>query len=351
VFQGLYIDSDRNVTLKEDKIPPLGESQVRIRTEFAAVKHGTEFTLFSGESPFERHRFDSDLRLFVPRDEEQQAKSPAPPGGRFAGNTAVGVVTEVGPGVTAFQPGDRVYAYGAACEVLTKAESAVHLLDPPLTATDAVCIDPAIFALGAVRDGRVGLGDNVVVFGLGAIGLLVVQMVRLAGCLGIVAVDPIEKRRTLAQEFGAGLTLDPTSCDIAREVRRYLGRGADIAIEASGSYKALAQAMRSVQQCARVVTIGYYRGKDTEMELGMEWHHNRLEMICSLPAWGNPPRDYPVWTERRLHRTAEELFRRRALLSESIVDPVVDFADSARAFLEVYQNPAQAIKLGMRFPT
>jgi len=98
-FRGLHLDSDQTVTLKEGQAPPLRENQVRIRTEFAAIKHGTEFTLFSGESPFESQRFDPDLRLFVPRD-EAEAKSATPPSGRFAGNTAVGVVTEVGDAVT-----------------------------------------------------------------------------------------------------------------------------------------------------------------------------------------------------------------------------------------------------------
>jgi len=176
-------------------------------------------------------------------------------------------------------------------------------------------------------------------------------MVHRAGCLGIVAIDPIAKRRTLAEQFGAEITLDPTACDVAVEVRRCLGQGADVAIEASGSYKALKQAMRSVQQCARVLTLGYYRGKDTEMELGMEWHHNRLEMIGSLPAWGNPPRDYPLWTEKRLYRTVVEMFRRRILVSECIVDPIVDFEDSARAFQDIYRDPTRAIKLGIRFPS
>src|SRR5690242_4221251 len=103
-FRGLHIDHDRNVLLKEGRVLPLGENQVRIRTEFAAIKHGTEFTLYSGESPFEKLRFDSELRLFIPR-EGSGAKSPAPPSGRFAGNPAVGVGPEVGDAVTSFQLG------------------------------------------------------------------------------------------------------------------------------------------------------------------------------------------------------------------------------------------------------
>lgn len=188
-----------------------------------------------------------------------------------------------------------------------------------------------------------------VVFGLGAIGLLLVQMLARAGCLQVIAVDPLVKRRDLARRYGAGLTLDPTQGDVALEIRRHLGQGADIAMEASGHYAGLAEAIRSVRQCGRILTLGYYKGKDSHLELGAEWHHNRLEMICSLPAWGNPLRDYPLWDEARLSQTITQFFLNRALTSDGILDPIAPFADAAQAFLDVYHDPSQAIKLGIRF--
>jgi threonine dehydrogenase-like Zn-dependent dehydrogenase len=128
-----------------------------------------------------------------------------------------------------------------------------------------------------------------------------------------------------------------------------LGQGADIAIEASGHYKALAAAIRAVRNCARIVTLGFYKGKDTELELGAEWHHNRLELIGSMPVLGNPLRDYPGWDLQRLSRTLIALLSNKSLTSRGVVDPIVDFADAARAFLEIYENPVNAIKLGIRF--
>ena len=343
MYKGLYVDKPQSVVLKEDWEPELQANQVRIRSEFAAIKHGTIFHLFSGKAPHEDRRFDPELRLFVQQDHPEGFVH------RFVGDMAVGIVTETGSTTTKVKTGDRVYCYGPVCEVLTKAESEVELLPPSLSELDAVCLDPSQFALAAVRDARVGVGDNVVVFGLGAIGLFVVQLLSLSGCLNIIAVDPIEKRRQLASKFGAGILLDPTQCDVAMEIRKQLGQGADIAIEASGHYKALAGAIRAVRNCARIVTLGFYKGKDTELELGAEWHHNRLELIGSMPVWGNPLRDYPGWDLQRLSRTLIALFSNKSLTSQGVVDPIVDFADSARAFLEIYENPVNAIKLGIRF--
>ncbi|GLV55786.1 alcohol dehydrogenase [Dictyobacter sp. S3.2.2.5] len=347
MFKGLYVDKPESVVVLEEQEAELQANQVRIQTEFAAVKHGTEFHLFSGQSPHAEKRFDAGLRLFVPTSEQERARESARRSS--VGNTAVGRVIEVGSAVTKFKAGDRVYCYGPAWELVTKAESDVEPLYEPMTPQDAVCLDPALYAFVAVRDARARLGDVAVVFGLGAIGLFVVQMLKLSGCLHVIAVDPIEKRRLLAERYGADLTFDPTQCDAGMEIRKVLGQGADIAIEASGNYKALSGAMRAVRNCARIVTLGYYKGRDTELELGAEWHHNRLELIGSMPVWDNPLRDYPLWDNERISRTLIELFCQKRLISDGIVDPVVNFDDAAAAFLAIYRDPTHAIKLGIRF--
>lgn len=344
--RGLYIDAPQHVTLREYEDAPLSDNEVRVNVTFAAIKHGTIFHLFSGESPFQDRRFDRDLRLFVP-------KEPDAPGTnfmhQFVGDSAVGTVSEVGAAVTRVRPGDRVYCYGPICETLTKDESALYPLPAEMSEADAVCMDPAFYAASAVRDARIGLGDHVVVSGLGAIGLFVVQLLARSGALSVIAVDPIEKRRTLAAQLGATATLDPTGGDVALAVRRLVGAaGADVAIEASGNYRALRDTMRVVGQCARVVTLGYYKGNAAPLELGAEWHHNRLELIGSMPVWQNPMRDYPRWDEARMRRVLETLFTNGQLQSSMITDPVVDLATLPEAFMSIYHDPHDAIKLSAR---
>ena len=346
--RGLYVDQPEHVTLASYEEPALQANQVRIRSEFAAIKHGTIFHLFSGESPFQDQRFDRELRLFV----KQDATDTRPGGllGQFVGNMAVGTITEIGSAVETFQPGDRVYCYGPIAETVTKAAAEVHPLPIEMSPEDAVCLDPALYAYGAVRDARITLGDNAVVTGLGAIGLFVVQMLVRSGCLNVIAVDPLEQRRALAERLGARHAIDPTQTDVGLAVRRYLGQGADVAIEASGNYRALYAAMRAVEQCARIVTLGYYKGTHSHVPFGAEWHHNRLELISSMPVWDNPSREHPLWDLARLEQTVLAFFLRGWLSSDGIVDPIVAFEDAAEAFMTAYRDPSQAVKLGVRFP-
>lgn len=53
MYRGLYVDKPQSVLLREEQELPLRPHQLRIRTRFAAIEHGTEFHIFSGESPFQ----------------------------------------------------------------------------------------------------------------------------------------------------------------------------------------------------------------------------------------------------------------------------------------------------------
>ncbi len=339
----LFSDKPENLDYREFTPGPVATGDVIIATEFGAIKHGTEFFLFSGKSPFTNLEFDMNQRMFVPSVKEEGPFVYRP------GNMAVGTITEIGSGVTEFAEGDKVYCYSSLKQSITINAAKIKKLPKEMSASDAVCTDPSWFAFGAVRDARVRVGDTAVVVGLGAIGLLAVQFLKLSGCVEILAFDPIEKRRKLAEKFGATFTADPLAEDAGVATHRHLGRGADVALEISGSYAGLQSAMKSVAMCGRVVTVGFYKGNPAAIQLSMEWHHNRLELISSMPDWENPDRDYPLWDKARLQNTIIRLFCEKKLSSQGIVDPLVDFSKAKDAYLEVYKNPNSSVKLGVTF--
>ena len=122
-----------------------------------------------------------------------------------------------------------------------------------------VFTDPARFALAAVHDAQIKLGDRVAVFGMGAIGLLALQMARLNGARQVLAIDPIAQRRTLAKQVGADIVIDPSACDAGLAIKEATGgHGVDVALEISGIYSALQHAIRCVQREGTVVTASYY---------------------------------------------------------------------------------------------
>ena len=146
--------------------------------------------------------------------------------------------------------------------------------------------DPARFALAAVHDAAIKLGDRVAVFGLGAIGLLALQMARLNGAVQVIALDPIPGRLVKAEELGADLALNPTDCDAGRAIKEATGgHGVDVALEISGVYSALQHAIRGVHHEGLVVTASYYGDTVDRVDLSREWHHNRVTLRSSMPVW------------------------------------------------------------------
>src|SRR5919106_4405255 len=96
----LIAGAPRAPDLREYEEPPLGPRQIRIRTEFASPKHGTELVAYRDE-PAANRPYDSSLGAVMPIAEEARGRRFP----RGLGNMAVGVVTETGAGATRFKVG------------------------------------------------------------------------------------------------------------------------------------------------------------------------------------------------------------------------------------------------------
>lgn len=334
----------RTPVLREYEEPELQPRQVRVRSEFSSPKHGTELGLYRDTSPFSRRRYDPEWQLFLSR-EEPTSGFPLP-----LGNMTVGTVVEVGPEVRQFQVGDRVFGHLPIRETHTVAEARLHPMPPDMTPEQVVYWDPAEFALGAVRDANVRLGDRVAVFGLGAIGFMVLQMSKLSGAEWVVAVDPLPNRRELALQHGADEVLDPAAVDVGLTIKQMTGkRGVDVAIEASGSYAALHEAIRCLHFGGLVVPLAFYQGEATGLRLGEEWHLNRITM-CSSRSISDPNRDHPHWDSQRIKECAFRLLREKKLSVAGLIAPIVPLDQAAEAYRLIDEAPERCVKLGIVYP-
>ncbi len=359
----------RTPELRNYEESPLEPAQIRIKTELASPKHGTELVGYRNDPVASR-----------PYDPAWGAVIPKPAGDALAGfprrlgNMAVGVVSEIGSGVTQFQAGDRVFGHFPIRETHTVDQAEADLLPEGLSAEAALCLDPVVMAL-AIRDAGIKLGDTVAVFGLGAIGLIALQLAKLAGAHTVIALDPLANRRELALTLGADIALDPTANggDAGLAVRRLTGEpedaprpatrlvggyreqdtqagqlGVDVAIETSGSTQALHQAIRSTRFGGTVCVVSFYGREATGLLLGEEFHINRLNLI-SVRAESLPMRDAPGWTLDRMVRLGLDWLASGRIRTEGIIFPIVPFEESADAYRMIDERPAESIKLGIRF--
>ena len=347
----LVATAPRVAELKDYEDRPIQSNEVRVKVEFAAPKHGTELADFRGTTPFIDGKFDNDWKVFVERDADE------PRGFEFGdlpiGNMFVGTIIEAGADVTEYAVGDRVCSYGPIKE--TEIVNAVdnyklRKMSREASAKNAVCYDPAQFALGGIRDANVRSGDNVVVIGLGAIGQLAVQMAKKSGASIVIAVDPIEKRREIAGKYGADYCFDPTACDVGYEIKRITGKmGADAILETSGSVQALQSALKGLAYGGTIAYLAFAKPFPAGLWLGQEAHYNYGKIVFSR-ACSEPNPDYPRWNRKRIEDVVWDMLMSGYLDCSEIIDPVVKFEDSAEGIC-TYMDKEQekSIKMGVTF--
>ena len=154
---------------------------------------------------------------------------------------------------------------GAFAEWVTVRADQCHVLPPHMEDGLGAMMEPFAVALHAVKRAGSVAGKRVLVTGGGPIGLLVMLTARAFGATPVALSDVVALRRESALKLGADHTLDPTSKQVAQEVRDLTGSGFDVIFEASGAPTALRQACQFVRPGGTLVQIGTLGTEDVPL--------------------------------------------------------------------------------------
>ncbi|REE87370.1 threonine dehydrogenase-like Zn-dependent dehydrogenase [Paenibacillus taihuensis] len=348
--QKLIAVSPRKAALFEYEDEAVQAHQVKVQIQYASPKHGSELAEFRGESPHVNDYYNEEWHAFIPRDDTNKSDK----FGKWnLGNQWVGIIVEAGSDVTDYKVGDLVCGYGGIREThIVNAVDNYYLLKMPDTMPwkNALCFDPAQFALGGIRDSGLRIGDTVAIFGLGAIGALAAQFARLAGASYVAVIDPIARRREAALRAGADAAFDPLSQDIGLELKKATGKlGVDVIIETSANGGALQSSLRGLAYGGTIAYVGWARAFKGGLDFGREAHFNNAKIVFSR-ACSEPNPDHPRWSWRRIENECWAILQTTRVNCEEIIDPVIPFAECAEGYEEfVDQHPERSVKLGVRF--
>lgn len=323
---------------------PVPAGHVRVRTLFSGISAGTELTLYRGTNPHLDRRWDPAQRLFV-----RESAADGYPNSAW-GYSEVGEVAELGAGVGSDLLGAVVWGlWGHRGEVELPLDKITgRLLPAGLDPRHGTFARVGAVALNAVLAGDLHIGETVAIFGQGVLGLIATQLAVRSGAR-VIAVDGIASRREQARTYGAREVLDPAADDVGARMKEITGgRGADVCIEISGSYRALHEAVRGCAAGGRVVAAGFYQGEGIGLRLGEEFHHNRIQLVSSQIS-GVPHPLAERWTPERLHRTVIELIVAGDLDVQQLISEVVPAPDAARAYTLLDRNPSAALQILLDF--
>jgi threonine dehydrogenase-like Zn-dependent dehydrogenase len=222
--------------------------------------------------------------------------------GLVIGHEPVGVVEELGGGIEGYEIGERVLVgaitpcgqcraclsghtsqcghgggyqalggwrfgntiNGAQAEYLLVPAAQANLARIPDDVSDEQVVllaDIASTGFSGAESGGVRIGDSVVVFAQGPIGLCATAGARLMGASLVIGIDSDPVRLEMARRMGADVALDFTQVDVAAEVSRLTGGGADVTIEALGTQATFESALRCLRPGGTLSSLGVYSGK------------------------------------------------------------------------------------------
>lgn len=312
----LLFGGDRTVSIEPIELDEVGPRDVRLDTIVSAISAGTERLVFRGKVP-----------EGLPKDPTIDEL-----GGTFDfpvryGYATVGVVTAVGDDLDQDWLGQRVFAFAPHQTEHVIDIADVMAIPDGMSAETASLVATMETAVDIVLTARPRLGERVVIFGAGSIGLSIVRLLESWPLEELVVVEPDPTRQQRARSMGADVVIAP------REAAATVGdadpAGADLAIEVSGQPSALDTAIATTGYGARIVVGSWYGTMNAELDLGSEFHRNDLTITSSQVSQLHPDLR-GRWTRDRRRRTA--LRQLAALDLDRLITHRIPFEQASTAY-------------------
>ncbi len=296
--QALYFTAPHRVAVEREPFPSPSFGQLLVQTIISAISPGTELLIYRGLAPADLAKDDAIASL----------------AGDFSfplkyGYAVVGRVIEVGRGVAPGWEGQLVFSFHPHESHFLATPDELLKLPDYLTPEDGVFFPNMETAVTFLLDGQPLMGEQVVVFGQGIVGLLLTALLSRWPLSSLVTLDLYPKRRLLSEELGAHMSLDPSAADAAERLGGYLQGtgpypGADLCYEISGNPAALDQAIAATGFSGRVVIGSWYGLRRSDLNLGGRFHRSRVRLISSQVSsiapeltgrWNNTRRYHVTW--------------------------------------------------------
>lgn len=148
---------------------------------------------------------------------------------------------------------------GMAEYMLAPEKSLIYKVPKELSVAEGVMVEPLACAIHAVNRANIGFRDVVVIAGMGALGLCMVQVAKLQSPAKLIAIDLSPARLELAKSLGADIVMNPLEVDVVEEVNKLTdGYGCDKYIEATGHPNGVIQGLQMIRKLGLMVEFSVF---------------------------------------------------------------------------------------------
>lgn len=253
------IDGIKDIRIEEKPIPQKSPDRVLVKIIACGIC-GTDVHIYNGKMP---------------------TKFPYSPGHEFSG-----VIHSVGESIKNLEVGDRVVvdpnyncescyycrigypnlcenlkttkvkSNGGFAEYVSVPEKIVYKIPDDVSFEEATLIEPLSCSIHVIEESGIKFGDIVLIIGGGAMGLILLQLVKQKGAKLIILSEPLEFKRELALKLGADIVIDPMNENLVSSVKRVSKYGANVIIEGVGLPETIEESFKILAKKGTLILPG-----------------------------------------------------------------------------------------------
>lgn len=338
--QALYFVGPAQVEVREEQMFEPGPGQVLVKTVVSGISAGTEMLIYRDQFPDEMN-IDATIPSLR---------------GTFHypikyGYATVGQVVATGTQVAGEWLERLVFAFHPHESHFLASPEELLPIPAGVTPEAATMLPNMETAVNFMLDGAPLLGEQVVVFGQGIVGLLLTALLAKMPLAGLVTLDSYPQRRLASLRLGAKASLEPEKAQESAQLLSLLSRdgsylGADLTYEVSGNPSALDLALAVTGYNGRVIIGSWYGRKKPELDLGGVFHRSRIRLISSQVS-SIAPELTGRWNKPRLLGVAWQMLRE--IQPTALITQAFQFSDAPAAYDLLDKNPGEAIQVVLKY--
>lgn len=331
----LYFVGPDSVEVREEAIPVIAPNQALVQTLFSAISAGTEMLIYRQQ-----------ISLSQPIDLNIQALS-----GKFQfpmkyGYSVVGKIVAAGTEISSSWIGKTIFSFHPHESLFSVNLNEIMEIPGGISPQDALFLPNMETAVNFVMDGRPVLGEKVVVWGQGIVGLLTTSILAQFPLENLVTLDLYPLRRHMSQKMGAQNSFDPQSRESLPKMKSIFqnesSSGADLIFETSGNPEALDSAIEIAGYDGRIIVGSWYGTKEVKLNLGEGYHRNRVRLVSSQVSTV-APHFQGRWTKSRRFQTVWNMIEK--IKPSQFITHQFPLSRAAEAYKLLDENPGEAIQV------
>ena len=263
----LLITGPNKAELVKTAIPAINTNQILIKTICTAISTGTEIRVYRGIS------IDAHNKLMFPKMSWDYPVE--------NGYSTVGEIVQIGNEVNGYKIGQRVFTGETHKQYAACNPADVYKIPDGISSENAAMLNILQVGHLALRSANPTFGENVIIAGLGVIGLSSLAYCRAFG-FNAIGIETISKRQSIAKTMGITSTFNPNEPELQAKVQNQFGEIlADFAIEAASSWKAIEICQTLVKDEGKIVVVSRHTDLPEYNPLGHPYFGKRQSIISS----------------------------------------------------------------------